>query len=120
MSATARPTDGEVLAALRTLAAWLGLSGPGAPETFDQNNLPPGVVSRGAFLERHRERVGQGVDGWTRTGKTRVVTREAWEAEVAAETGRPRTRKARLEIVRDPGDELDRALGVRVTRRAPR
>ena len=113
------PSDDQALEALRTLRAWLGLGAVAtAPTTYTQSSLPPGVTRR-AFLKRHAARVRAGVAGWTRSGHGRVVTRAAWDVDVAAETAREphRTRSARLEVVRDLDAELDAALGIR-TRRA--
>jgi hypothetical protein len=118
------PTDEQALEALRTLRAWLGL-GAGAPTVYTADALPPGVRSRSAFLERHRERVASGVEGWSRAGQTRQVTRQAWELDVDQQTKRTRRKVVAVPAANDaaPRDisaELDERLGIRVHGRGAR
>jgi hypothetical protein len=95
-----------------------------ASSTYDADRLPPGAT-RDAFLRRHRARVRDGVEGWTRVGAARVVTADAWAREVAGETGAARRRPLATPPQRrdaapandDADDALDRALGIRTTRR---
>jgi hypothetical protein len=112
------PTDAEALQALRTIAAYLGL-GHAAPQTYDADHRPPGVTRR-AYLDRHAARVRAGVDGWTRIGRARVVTTEAWAKDAEASTRKARARKVTPPTAaNDTEDALDVALGIR-TRRAAR
>jgi hypothetical protein len=85
--------------------------------TYDADRLPAGTT-RDAYLRRHRTRVRDGVPGWSRVGAGRVVTAEAWAADVASET-RGRRRAIKPTASNDVDDELDEALGIR-TRRAAR
>jgi hypothetical protein len=110
------PTDAEALAALRTLRAWL--AGPVAPTEYHQDRLP-NAVTRDAFLRRHRMRMHARVPGWTRVGQARLVTREAWDADVGAETTHAASRsRPRLSVVCHAptpsiDSALDSALGIR-------
>ncbi len=116
-----RGDDARALAVGRALLAVLEVlgAGTGAPAVYTQDALPPGVTRR-AFIDRHRARVRAGIAGWSRAGRARVVTAAAWGEDVAAETNRARMRRAppRLEVVRDDGDKLEQALGIRVRRGA--
>ena len=113
-----RPSDCDALAALRLIASWLGISDANAPTAYTQAELPPDCTSRDAFLRRHRERAKSRVPGWTRSGKTRAVTRDAWEADVREETQRHHARKS-LRVVTSPrpaasvDDEVLAELGAR-------
>jgi hypothetical protein len=114
---SAGPTDVEALNALGILRRWLA----GAPTAreFHQDDLPPGV-SRDSFLRRHRLRMQDGAPGWTKCGKSRIVSAAAWAEDVAKETSLAALRRSPLRVVRasptvDELDaELDRALGIRV------
>jgi hypothetical protein len=114
------PSDADALAALATLRAWLG-AGASPHVVYDQAHLPPGI-SRDNFLRLHRVRSREGVEGWSRRGKARLVTSEAWARELAAETVRARTRtpegppaKHPANDARDVDAEIDRVLGIRTT-----
>jgi hypothetical protein len=110
------PCDAEVVAALRVIAAALGIGARAAADTFTQDALPPDCSSRDVFLRRHRARTKARTPGWTKRGKTRAVTAEAWRADVEQETGATRARTPKLALVpaqRDVSAELDRALGIR-------
>ncbi len=108
-------SDAEALAALATLRTWLGVGV--APAVYTADALPPDCTSRDAFLRRHRERLKTNAPGWTKRGKTRAVTVEAWRSDVEQETHALRTRlPSKLALVPAPRDvsaELDRALGIR-------
>jgi hypothetical protein len=107
-----RPTDAAVLEALRIVAAWLGLGAP-PTSTYDAERLPPGITRR-AFLDRHARNVRAGVEGWTRVGRARVVTAEAWAKDAEASTRKARARKVTPPTAaNDIVDELDAALGIR-------
>lgn len=84
------PSDADVLEALRVLRAWFTGGVTAEPASYSAAALPPGVT-RAGYLRRHARRVREGVPGWTRVGHARVVSREAWELDVAAETNRRRT-----------------------------
>lgn len=111
------PSDHEALAALATLRAWLGVGAASSAEVHDQDHLPPGEEGkRDHFLRLHAQRVRDGVRGWSRLGKRRIVTAQAWEAELERETSRARARAPKLALVptaRNVSAELDRALGIR-------
>lgn len=102
------PTDVEALAALRTIAAWLGVGS--APATvYTQHRLPPDVASRDAYERRHRSLRRAGVQGvWTR-GKTLACTADAWATEL------PRESRPKLSIVATPSasDAIDAVLGIK-------
>jgi hypothetical protein len=118
--------DAQALAVGRAVLDLLGALGIGLralTTIYSQYDLPQGARSKEAYLERHRDRVRAGVAGWTRSGKVRGVTQEAWELDVAEQTSRSRRQRAttarpRLELVdSDPeGREIDRAYGVRLKR----
>jgi hypothetical protein len=116
-----RTEDAHALAVGRAvlgLLAALGLVERGEPAMYDADRLPPGL-SRDAFLRRHRARVREGIPGWTRAGKARLVSREAWERDVADETCRPRHVAVPRTVPRAANDldaELDAALGIRTRR----
>ena len=110
--------DAKALAVGRAVLALvdaLGLGSSSAPSVYTADALPPGMT-RDAFLRRHRARVRAGVEGWTRAGQGRVVTREAWQTDAQAETTRTR-RTASQDAANDVDAKLDAALGIR-TRRA--
>jgi len=110
-----RPTDEQALHALRVVAAWLGLGSTAAPASYDQAHMPPGATSRSAFLERHRQRVRDGVEGWSRVGQGRVVTAAAWAADVERETSRSRRRPVAPPLAaNDSRGAIAEALGIRV------
>ncbi len=118
------PADQRALAIGRAVLALvdaLGLGSRASVETYDADRLPPGVT-RDAFLRRHRSRCRAGVEGWTRAGHGRVVTVDAWRADVMAETSRARrARPAPPPPTTSAVDDLDpieRALGVRFLRPA--
>ena len=115
----ARVSDEQALDALRTLRRWLGLGGAQA-STYDADRLPPGVT-RDGYHRRHRARMREGIEGWTRVGQARLVSASAWALEVARETQRARTRSTTAAPVasNDVVDELDAALGIK-SRRAAR
>src|ERR1700747_1188605 len=101
------PTDAEALAALRTLFIWVGIGTIAASPTYDADRLPPGV-SRDAYLRRHARCVRDGVPGWSRVGRGRVVTSDAWDADVQVETARTRRgSRAPMRAANDPDDALD-------------
>ena len=83
---------------------------------YTQHALPPGARSRGAYLERHRQRVRAGVPGWSCSGQVRTVTAEAWAADVARETTRTRAPKpaAPPPAANDVESEMDRRLGIKL------
>ena len=112
------PSDEEALAALATLRAWLGVGAAPSPAVYDQTHLPPGV-SRDAFLRLHRARTRERVEGWSRRGKARLVTAEAWRVEIERDTSRARTSKTSFRAApANVHDDLDRALGIRTSRGA--
>jgi hypothetical protein len=103
---TTPPSDVELLAALRTIAAWLGI-GPTTPTIYTADRLPPDCASRDAYMRQHRVLRRAGVAGAYVRGKLLVCTAEAWATEL------PQTaRKTSLTIVQP--DALDAALGIRV------
>jgi hypothetical protein len=118
----ARPNDERATAIGRAVLALLDALdiGASASTTYSATSLPPGI-SRDSFLRRHGARVREGLEGWTRTGQSRVVTSEAWAADVERETARARRRSTTVAPVpsNDVDDELDAALGIR-TRRVAR
>ncbi len=89
-------------------------------EAFDQHRLPPGCRSVGVYLEKHRQQVKLGTHGWTRCGKTRCVSAEAWAASIQNETTKATKYRAppRLAVVPDVDDVLDEQLGIRTRRRS--
>ena len=117
---SARPSDQQALAVGRAVLALVDALGlrDSRRESYDVSRLPPGVTAR-AFRDRHAARVRAGVDGWTRVGRARIVTREAWEKDAAAETSRARARKpttptaANDKASDDFAARLDTALGIR-------
>jgi len=112
------PSDVDALAALATLRAWLGAGQAVTPAVYDQANLPPGVT-RDGFLRLHRARTRERVAGWSRRGKARLVTSEAWSAEIARDTSSPRRLKTTFQgAPRSADEDLDRALGIRTKRGA--
>jgi hypothetical protein len=117
------PTDAEIAAALRVLAAAIGLGFAPTSSTYSADSLPPGVT-RDAFLRMHRARVRGGVAGWSRRGKARLVTADAWQLELTRDTTRGRAQRS-VANDRSPGiyppcveDDLDRRLGIREKRTA--
>ena len=109
------PSDVDALAALRVVAAWLGLGAASLPAIYDQTQLPPGVT-RDAFLRLHRARTKERAPGWSRRGKARLVTAEAWSAEIARDTSRAVPRRLKNVFQPPPKNldhDLDRRLGIR-------
>jgi hypothetical protein len=102
------PSDRDVLDALRTVFTWLGARS--TPSVYTQYALPPDAKSVDAFKRRHRELRRVGVVGAYTRGKVLACTPEAWATELR--------RAPRLTVVTDPvtdvGDEIDRALGIRM------
>jgi hypothetical protein len=90
------------------------LEADGAAAVYSQTSLPPGAVSRGAYLERHRQRVRAGIAGWSCSGQVRTVTAEAWEADLARQTARTRAPKSAAPppAANDVESEMDRRLGI--------
>jgi hypothetical protein len=113
--------DAQALAALRTLAAWLGIGAATTAAVFTQHALPPDVASADAYLRLHRAQVKAGTPGWSRAGAVRSVTTDAWRIYVDEQTTRARRKATTTAPVaaNDADDELDAALGIR-TRRAAR
>jgi hypothetical protein len=112
-----RPSDEEAVRALRVLAQWLGLGA--APAIYTADALPPDCASRDAFLRTHRARVRARTSGWTRRGKVRAVTAEAWAADViTAASAAPR--QLALVATSTPSLDavLDRELGIRTSRKS--
>ena len=110
-------SDVEALAALRVLRAYFGAAS--TPDIFTQHRLPPDATSADAFLRRHRAQIDARAPGWTKSGKTRAVTADAWRADIEAETSREAAaRPRRLKVVEtapvDAVAEVAAALGVRL------
>jgi len=105
------PTRAQAFEAFCTLLAFATLRG--APQIFTQDALPPDA-KRDGFMRWHRAARKAGIPGVRCKGKTLACTPEAWRAEL------PKARKLALvePIALSVGDELDRALGIKV-RRAP-
>ena len=109
-----RPTREQAFEAFCTLLAFAAVP-TGVPTSYHQDHLPPGIT-RDGYLRRHRVRARAGVEGWTRCGQARLVTAQAWEEELRAETSRARGRTAvePPSASEDDGDVLlDAALGIR-------
>lgn len=102
------------------LAEELGIGDATAPAEYHQDALPPGARSRGAYLERHRQRRRARVPGWTKQGNARLVTAAAWAADAAVETARSRlaTATEMVESTSTADAALDQQLGIRPRRGA--
>jgi len=78
------------------LAALLGVSAPAAPAVYTSASLPPDVASPDAFKRVHRAKMRASVAGWSKQGRVRSVTREAWALHVEQETTGARRRPKRI------------------------
>jgi len=102
-----------MLAALRTMRAWLGIVA--AQAIYTQDTRPADCKSRDAFARWHRAARRAGVEGVTVRGKVLSATAVAWAT--------PLPRAAKLALVpaapESLSDKFDAALGIRTRKAGP-
>jgi hypothetical protein len=89
MSRRPTPTAAEAFDAFCTLLVFVAAEiapSPATSKVYTADDLPPDATSRDAFLRLHRARMKERAPGWTRRGKVRAVTFDAWERDVERET----------------------------------